>query len=123
MVNKETDRLKDYVENYLLHVELNETVVIKKTGEEKTVLEIESIGDDLIVYMSDNTSYHINQVIKKSIINVIDILSKEWGKVSDDIFDTLDLSEPKTTNISKKRYIYCLGDIRNLWTKLKKLII
>ena len=123
MVNKETDTLKDYVDNYLLHIELNETVVIRKTGEEKTVLEIESIGDDLIVYMYDNTSYHINQVIKKSMINVIDILSKEWGKVSDDIFDTLDLSEPKTTNISKKRYIYCLGNIRNLWAKLKRLII
>jgi hypothetical protein len=123
MNKNDTDTITSYIEHYLLHIEPDEIVVIRETGEEKVVLEVETIGDDVIVYMCDNTSYHYDQVMKKSMKNVTDVLSKEWGKVSDDIFDTLDFSEPKTINISKKYNIYCLEKIKSLWTKLKKLII
>ena len=57
-----------------MRFKIHDTVYVKKDGKSKEVCEIELIDSQEIYYMSDNTSYHVDEIDSKKPINTKELI-------------------------------------------------
>lgn len=55
---------------------INDTVYVKKDGKSKKIHEIEIIDSQEIYYMSDNTSYHVDEIVNEKPVNTKEFINK-----------------------------------------------
>ena len=59
-----------------MRFKIYDTVYVKKDGKSKEVCEIEMIDSQEIYYMSDNTSYHVDEIDSKKPINTKELINQ-----------------------------------------------
>ncbi len=59
-----------------MRFKIYDTVYVKKDGKSKEVCEIELIDSQEIYYMSDNTSYHVDEIDCKKPVNTQELINK-----------------------------------------------
>jgi len=59
-----------------MRFKIYDTVYVKKDGKSKEVCEIELIDSQEIYYMSDNTSYHVDELDNKKPVNTQELINQ-----------------------------------------------
>lgn len=59
-----------------MEFKINDIVYVIKDGKSKKIREIEIIDSQEIYYMSDNTSYHVTEIVNEKPLNTEEFINK-----------------------------------------------